>query len=166
MLSLDQAWGTKFFPTAIAPNDLTTMIFASAMNLTGARSLSESAFEQNCTRAAQVARPFAEAALFIQRNYNKHPDYRIVVLGPTIVASHAVVTDADGCIVHDSYEGQRLSYLPESIYSYSMSDFGTELQVLASCSLYDAYKRLQDNGLWVDNSGRWEVNMPRGSDYL
>lgn len=169
MLSLSQAWGTKFFPTAVEPEALTTLVFASAMNLTGARSLSEAAHEFNCTRAAAIARPFAEAAQYIQRVYNKHPDYRIVVLGTSSLglASHVIVTDADGCIVQDTYENCRLQYIPGISYSYSMGGpIGSELQVLSSASLYDAYKTLQAEGLWKDNAWSWDVDMPRGCDYL
>lgn len=166
MLSLSQAWGTKFFPTAVEPKALTTLIFASAMNLTGARALAESAVEQNCHRAAQVARPFAEAAEFIQRVYNKHPDYEIVVLGQGGMASHSVVTDAEGRIVFDTYESCRLQYFPGCSYSYNMPGFVNELSPQARVSLYEAYKELQEQGLWKDNAGSWDVDLPRGLDSL
>lgn len=171
MLSLSQAWGTKFFPTAVEPRALATLIFASAMNLTGARSLSESAVEQNCHRAAQVARPFAECAEFIQRVYNKHPDYRIVILGVSSArdncfATHAIITDAGGRIVKDTYEGQRLQYIPDAVYNYALSNFASTLQPVASISLYDAYQDLQQQGLWKDNAGSWDVDMPRGLEPL
>lgn len=171
MLSLSQAWGTKFFPTAVEPKALATLIFASAMNLTGARSLSESASLQNCNRAAQIARPFAECAEFIQRVYNKHPDYNIVVLGVGSAkddgfATHAIITDGDGCIVKDTYESQRLQYFPGNLYSYSRDNFASELLPLASISLYDAYCELQHQGLWKDNAGSWDVDLPRGLDAL
>ncbi|UAW53236.1 hypothetical protein pEaSNUABM30_00118 [Erwinia phage pEa_SNUABM_30] len=167
MLSLSQAWGTKFFPTAVEPEALTTLIFASAMNLTGARSLSESAVEQNCHRAAQVARPFAEAAEFIQRVYNKHPDYQIVVLGQGGMASHCVVADAEGQIVFDTFESCRLQYFPGCMYSYSLGAAGSnEVSVQARATLFDAYRTLQDQGLWKDNAGSWDVDLPRGLDSL
>lgn len=166
MLSLSQAWGTKFFPTAVEPSALTTMIFASAMNLTGARSLSESAVEQNCPRAAQIARPFADAAQFVQRVYSKHPEYQIVVLGTSGMASHAIVVDGDGEIVFDSYANCRAQYFPNTLYSYSMTGFTQDLKPLASISLHGAYRTLQEEGLWKDNSWSWDVDMPRGTDYL
>lgn len=167
MLSLSQAWGTKFFPTAVEPSALATLIFASAMNLTGARALSESAYQQNNTRAAQVARPFAECAEFIQRNYNLHPEYQIVILGTSGMASHAIITDGEGCIMHDTYAGSRLQYFPNTLYSYSLAgSVSNEMQKLASVSLYGAYKVLQDQGFWKDNSGSWAVDLPRGLDAL
>lgn len=170
MLSLSQAWGTKFFPTAVEPCALTTLIFASAMNLTGARSLSESAAMQNCNRAAQVARPFAECAQFIQRVYNKHPEYNIVVLGQSGVrggmASHAVVTDSEGQVVFDSFEGSRCQYFPGIAYTYTMPGGEWELSPLSSQTLVEAYSALQQEGLWKDNAWSWDNDMPRGSDYL
>lgn len=170
MLSLSEAWGTKFFPTAVAPKDLTTMIFASAMNLTGARSLSESAFQQNCNRAASIALPFAEAAAFVQRSYNLHPDYRIVVLGQSGVnggvASHAVVTDAEGCIVFDTYATCRASYFPGMSCSYNGPALPMQVSVLHSISYQEAYGELQQAGLWKTNAWSWDKDMPRGTDYL
>lgn len=167
MLSLSQAWGTKFFPTAVEPKALTTLIFASAMNLTGARALAESAVEQNCHRAATVARPFAAAAEFIQRVYNKHPNYQIVVLGQGGMASHCVVADEEGRVVFDTYEATRTQYFPGYFYSYSLGAAGVnEVSVQASATLYEAYKELQEQGLWKDNSGSWCVDLPRGLDSL
>lgn len=167
MLSLSQAWGTKFFPTAVEPESLATLIFASAMNLTGARSLSESAVEQNCHRAAQVARPFAEAAEYIQRVYNKHPQYQIVVLGQGGMASHSVVADEEGRIVFDTYEANRLQYFPGCSYTYNLGAAGVnEVSVQARVTLHDAYLTLQQEGLWKDNAGSWDVDLPRGLDAL
>ncbi|QZE56320.1 hypothetical protein pEaSNUABM40_00124 [Erwinia phage pEa_SNUABM_40] len=167
MLSLSQAWGTKFFPTAVEPHALTTLIFASAMNLTGARALAESAVEQNCHRAAQVARPFADAAYFIQRVYNKHPNYQIVVLGQGVMASHAVVADEEGRIVFDTYEAARRQYFPGCSYCYDLGAAGiNELSVLSRATLYEAYQVLQNEGLWKDNAGSWDVDLPRGLEPL
>jgi len=166
MLSLSQAWGTKFFPTAVEPSALNTLIFASAMNLTGARSLSESALQANCHRAAQVARPFAECAEFIQRNYNKHPDYQIVVLGLSGIASHAVIMDNAYNIVFDSYSQARSHYLPETCFTYVRQGFDQTLDVLSSSTFRAAYEQLQDAGYWKDNAWSWDVDMPRGQDRL
>lgn len=167
MLSLSQAWGTKFFPTAVEPESLATLIFASAMNLTGARSLSESAAQFNCNRAAAVARPFADCAEFIQRCYKQHPDYDIVILGQGGMASHAVISNSEGQIVFDTYEATRTQYFPGCMYCYSLGAAGiNEVSVQARVSLYDAYKELQNQGLWKDNAGSWDVDLPRGLDSL
>lgn len=170
MLSLQEAWGTKFFPTAVSPDSLCAMIFASAMNLTGARSLSESALQQNCGRAASIARPFAECAEFIQRCYNKHPEYRIVVLGQggvdNSMPAHAIVENDAGEIVFDTYAGCRSQYAPGCHYAYNLAPVGMSLSVLAAMSLQEAYDALQQTGVWKDNAWSWDNDMPRGSDYL
>lgn len=167
MLTLKEAWGTTFYPTQLAPKDLAVMVVAASMNLTGARSIVEASSVSNCGRAAAKALCFNDAASFIQRNYRKHPDLRVVILGSSL-SGHCIVVDADGCPVADSNSGSRMSYVPNVAYTYLIpySDVPWSMDVAASVSIVDAVRCLNDMGYWKDNAWGYDKSRPRGGDYL
>lgn len=166
MLSLNSAWGTDFFPTQIAPNDLAVMVVAGAMNLTGARPVIEQAYRAESSRAATLARPFADCAQYIQRDYNRNPNNMISILGNS-QACNAIIINPQGELVYDPYEGRRTSYAPLVYASYGDSTgFDMMYEFMASISYTDAVQVLKDNGYWIDNSLSWRQDSSRAGDWL
>lgn len=167
MLSLNSAWGTNFFPTQLNPQDLAVMVFAGAMNLTGARPVIEQAYRAESSRAAVVARPFADCAQYVQRDYRLQPEHRIAILGNS-QACHAVITDASGEVVYDPHEGQRMGYIPGVVFSYGdpERDFSADYGVMAEISYSDALDVLKQSGKWIDNSLSLRVDSARAQDWL
>ena len=165
MLSLNSAWGTDFFPTQIEPNDLAVMIVAGAMNLTGARPVIEQAYRAESARAATIARPFADCAQYIQRDYGRNPNHYISILGNS-QACTAIITDEQGALVYDPYEGRRQSYAPRVFASYGDDGFTNMYEFMASISYTDAVQVLKDNGYWIDNSLNWGLDSARAGDTL
>ncbi|QQO90269.1 hypothetical protein pEaSNUABM5_00127 [Erwinia phage pEa_SNUABM_5] len=166
MLSLNSAWGTDFFPTQIEPNDLAVMVVAGAMNLTGARPVIEQAYRAESSRAAVLARPFADCAQYIQRDYGRNPNHVISILGNS-QACNAIITDQQGNLIYDPYEGSRLSYAPNVYASYGKPQGMPVLyEFLGSVSYTDAVQVLKDNGYWIDNSLNWHQDSARAGDTL
>lgn len=165
MLSLNSAWGTDFFPTQVESNDLAVLVVAGAMNLTGARPVIEQAYRAESSRAALLARPFADCAQYIQRDYGRNPNNRIAILGNSQACS-AIITCPQGSLIFDPYEGRRTSYAPNVFASYGDDGFNQMYEFLASVSYTDAVQVLKDNGYWIDNSLNWHQDSARAGDWL
>lgn len=166
MLSLNSAWGTNFFPTQIEPNDLAVMVVAGALNLTGARPVIEQAYRAESSRAAVLARPFADCAQYIQRDYNRNPNNMISILGNSQACS-AIIISPEGQLVFDPYEGRRTSYAPLVYASYGDPEgFDVMYEFMASISYTDAVQVLKDAGKWIDNSLNWNQDSARAGDTL
>lgn len=166
MLSLNSAWGTNFFPTQVEPSDLATLIVAGAMNLTGARPVIEQAYRAESSRAAELARPFADCAQYIQRDYGNNPNNRIAILGNS-QACNAIITCPEGSLIYDPYEGRRTSYAPNVYASYGDAEgYQNMYEFMASISYTDAVQILKDAGKWIDNSLNWNLDSARAGDWL
>ncbi len=171
MLNFDEAWGKKFNCLDVEPQSLAVMIVACSQNLTGARAVSDTAYEVHNSRLSALLRPFLETVLFIQRDYHANPEHKVVILGTNGRPMSVIIKDSNGKIVYDPREDQRVSvtginylYRVPSVRPHVYNSM--PLQELASISYLDGVKELRKRDLWKDNSWGYDQDFARGSNYL
>lgn len=170
MLTLKQAWGKNFPATSVEPKALGICVVACAMNLTGARFISNSALEAPNVRLAVTLQPFRDVVNFIQRDYHKNPDHKVVILGAGY-AQNAIIKHANGDIVYDPMGDRRVSNTGD-FYLYREAENRPHvyspkaMRYMSSISYMEAVKELRAAGLWVDHAWGYDQDNARGSSYL
>lgn len=171
MLTIEQAWGKNPALTEVAPAALAVCTVACALNLTGARFVSNAALINDNNRLATLAQSFLSVVNFIQRDYHKHPDHIIAILGSGVPMSAVILDHTDGSIVYDPNESSRVSQVG-NFYMYRKAENRPHvyapqgLRVMEKISYIDAVKQLRTLGLWVDHAWGYDQDNARGSNYL
>lgn len=165
MITFPEVFNTNTFATQIEPRSLAIMIAAAGFNLTGARNIIEDAYQYRDSRAAVVAKIFADCAQYVQRCYKKCPEARIIILGQGSACS-ALIEDPDGSIKFDPCQFSFSHCMPSLSYSYLNGEVMLTYPVLASMTIKEAVKEIAAAGFWTDRAWNWHDPKPRGQDYL
>lgn len=168
MKTFPEVFGSNTFATQIEPHSLAIMIAAAGFNLTGARNIIEDAYQYSDSRAAIIARSFADCANFVQRCYRRAPNSRIEILSlcENGAPCHAVVVSHSGEVLFDPKASTFMYRVGEYRYGYRFGDAVVDFVSIASCSLRSAVDRLTEAGFWVDRAWDLKEPKPRANDYL
>ncbi|AXG66838.1 hypothetical protein HOU08_gp112 [Dickeya phage vB_DsoM_JA29] len=168
MKTFPEVFGSNTFAAQIEPSSLAIMIAAAGFNLTGARNIIEDAHQYNDSRAAIIARSFADCAQFVQRCYRRNPHARIEILStvPEGAPCSAIVVSQSGEVLFDPKQSSFAYCLGNYKYGYNVGDAIVEYVVVGSSTLRSAVDALSKAGFWVDRAWNWDEPKPRANDYL